>query len=98
MYIGHMYVLFGEVCIQVLSPFLMGLSVFLALSCVSSLYVLEINPLSDVSLVNMFFHTVDSLFILLMVSFAVQKLFSLMYIYIYLFKKCCQAFINIFNI
>ena len=49
---------------------------FLVLSFVSSLYILDINPLSDV-LVNMFSHSVGCLFILLMISFAVQKLFSL---------------------
>ena len=48
--------------------FLIGLFVFLVLSHVSSLYILEIKPLPDVSLANMFSHTVGSLFILLMVS------------------------------
>ena len=57
--------------------FLIGFFVFLLLSFVSSLLILDINPLSDV-LVNMFSHSVGCLFILLMVSFAVQKLFSLM--------------------
>ena len=44
----------------------------------NSLYILEIKPLSEVSLENMFSHTVSSLFILLMFSLAVQKLFILM--------------------
>ena len=44
----------------------------------SSLYILEIKPLSEVSLANMFSHTVGSLFILLMFSLVVQKLFILM--------------------
>ena len=44
----------------------------------SSLYILEIKPLSEVSLANMFSHTVSSLFILLMFSLAVKKLFILM--------------------
>ena len=51
---------------------------FLALSCISSLYILEIKPLSVMSLAKMFSHTVGSVFILLMVSLAVQKLFNLM--------------------
>ena len=46
--------------------FLIGFFVFLEWSHVSSLYVLEIKPLSKVSLANMFSHTVGSLFILLM--------------------------------
>ena len=44
----------------------------------SSLYILEIKPLSKVSLANVFSHTVGSLFILLMFSLAMQKLFILM--------------------
>ena len=44
----------------------------------SSLYILEIKPLSDVSLSNMFSHMVGSLFILMLFSLAVQKLFILM--------------------
>ena len=44
----------------------------------SSLYILKIKPLSEVSLANMFSHTVGSLLILLMFSLAVQKLSNLM--------------------
>ena len=44
----------------------------------SSLYILEIRPLSEVSLANMFSHTVGSLFILILFSVAVKKLFILM--------------------
>ena len=58
--------------------FLIGLFVFLVWSHVSSLYILEIKPLSEVSLANIFSHTFGSLFILLMLSLAVQKLFVLM--------------------
>ena len=58
--------------------FLIGLFVFLGWNHVSSLYILEIKPLSDVSLANMFSHMIGSLFILMMVSLAVQKPFSLM--------------------
>ena len=44
----------------------------------SSLYILEIRLLSEVSLANMFSHTVGSLFILMLFSLAMQKLFILM--------------------
>ena len=44
---------------------------------------MDINPLSDISLVNMFSHSGDYLFILLMISFAVQKHFSLMWFYLF---------------
>ena len=43
----------------------------------SSLYILEIRPLSEVSLANTFSHTVGSVFILMLFSLAVQKPFSL---------------------
>jgi len=60
-----------------LSHFLIGLFVFLALSCMSCLYILEINPLSDVSFTIIFSVFEGCLFTLLIVSFAVQKLLSL---------------------
>ena len=43
----------------------------------SSLYILEIKPLSAVSLANMFSHRVGSLIILILFSLAMQKLFNL---------------------
>ena len=45
--------------------------VLLVFSCMSSLYILGISPLSYVSLVNNSFHSVGCLFILLMVFLAV---------------------------
>ena len=44
----------------------------------SSLYIVEIRPLSEVSLANKFSHTVGSLFILMLFSLAMQKPFILM--------------------
>ena len=41
------------------------------------LYNLEIKPLSVTSFANIFLHSVRCLFVLFMVSFAVQKLVSL---------------------
>ena len=43
----------------------------------SCLCILDINPLSVVSFANIFSHSVGCLFVLLLVSFAVQKLLSL---------------------
>ena len=40
------------------------------------LYILEISPLSNVWLVKIFHHTVDCPFVLVTVSFALQKLLS----------------------
>ena len=78
MSVGHLYFLFGEVSVQVLCPLFNWIVCLLVLSSVSPLYILEISPLSEVSLVNMFSHSMGSLFISLMVPFAVSKLFSLM--------------------
>ena len=58
------------------SHFLIGLFVFLALSCMSYLYILEINPLSVVSFAIIFSYSESCLFTLLIVSFAVQKLLN----------------------
>ena len=44
----------------------------------NSLYISELKPLSEVSLANMFSHTVGFLLILMLFSLAVQKLFILM--------------------
>ena len=56
--------------------FLIGLFVFLILSCMSCLYILEVNFLSVV-LFAVFSHSEGCLFILFIVSFAVQKLLNL---------------------
>ena len=45
-------------------------------SFLSFLYILEISPLSDVGLVKIFSHSVGCHFVLLTMSFALQKLFS----------------------
>ena len=51
--------------------FWIGLFVFLILSCMSCLYILELNPLSVASFANIFSHSEGCLFVFFMVSFAV---------------------------
>ena len=75
MSLGFLYVFLGEVSVEVLCPFFNCLFVFLEWSPVSSLYILEIRPLSEVSLANMFSHTVGSFCNLVLFSLAMQKLF-----------------------
>ena len=53
--------------------FWIGLFVFLILSCMSCLYILEINPLSVASFGNIFSYSEGCLFILFMFSFALQN-------------------------
>ncbi|KAF6081675.1 hypothetical protein HJG60_008715 [Phyllostomus discolor] len=64
--------------------FLIGFLVFLECSHVSSLYILEMKPLSEVSSANMFSHTVGSLLILILFSLAVQKLLILMRLHLFI--------------
>ena len=66
------------------SHFLIGLFVFLALSYMSCLYILEINPLS-VSFGIIFSHSEGCLFMLLIVFFAVQKLLHLIRSHLFTF-------------
>ena len=72
-------------CLFRSSDFLTGLFVFLVLSCMSCLYILEINPLSVVSLAVSFCHSKGCLFTLLIVSFAMQKLLSLIRSHLFTF-------------
>ena len=64
------------------SHFLIGLFVFLVLGCTSCLYI---NPLSVVSFVIIFSHSECCLFTLFLVSFAVQKLLSLIRSLLFIF-------------
>ena len=68
--------------------FLIGLFVFLVLSHMSSLYILEIKPLVERSLANICSHAVGSLFILLMFSLAVKKLFICFFIHFEFILVC----------
>ena len=65
--------------------FLIGLFVFLALSCMRCLYILEINPLSVISFPIIFSHYEGCLFTLIIVSFAAQKILSLIKSHLFTF-------------
>ena len=57
----------------------------LILSCMNCLYILEINPLSVASFANIFSHSEGRLFVLFMVSFAVQKLLNFIRSHLFIF-------------
>ena len=62
--------------------FLIGLFIYLVLNC---LYILKISSLSVVSFAIIFSHSEGCLFTLLIVSFLVQKLLSLIISHLFIF-------------
>ena len=73
-----------------LAHFLIGLLIFLELSCRSYLYIFEVNSLSVASFAIIFFRSEGYHFTLVIVSFIVQKLLSLIRSHLFIF-----AFISI---
>ena len=89
-FVVYVYVFFGEISVRIFPQFLTGFFAFLILSCMSCLYILEINPLSVVSFAVVFSHSEGCLFTLFIVSFAVQKPLSLIRAHLFTF-----AFISV---
>ena len=67
-----------------LAHFLIGSFIFLELSFRTCLYIFEINPLFVASFAIIFSHSEGCLFTLLIVSFVVQKLLSLIRSHLFL--------------
>ena len=62
-----MCVIFRKMSVQVLCPFLnrvVWVSFFM-LSCMNTLYILNINPLVDISVANIFSHSIGGILVLL---------------------------------
>ena len=82
----HLFIRLWALCMSSLEKclfksfahFSVGFFVFPEWSCVSFLCILEIKPLSEVSLANMFSQYVGSLCNLVLFSLAMEKLFNLM--------------------
>ena len=74
-----------NVYLGLLPIFGLGCLFFFILSCMSCLYVLEINPLSVASFANIFSHSEGCLFVLFMISFAVQKLLRFIRSHLFIF-------------
>ena len=78
------YLLWRNVYLGLLPIFGLGCLFFLILSCMSCLYILEINPLVAL-FANIFPHSEGCLFVLFMVCFAVQKLLGFIRSHLFIF-------------
>ena len=75
-----------EICrFRFSAHFWIGLFVYLILSCISCLYILEIKPWSVASFVNIFSHSEGCAFVLFMVFFTVQRLLSFIRSHLFIF-------------
>ena len=75
----------GKCLFSSLAHFMIGSFIILVLSCMSYLYILEINSLSVVLLAIIFSISKGCLFTLLRVSFIVQKILSLIRSHLFIF-------------
>ena len=84
MFVSHLYVFFGDMSF---SHFLIGMFVFLVLSCMSCLYISEIDPLSVVLFAVIFSHSEGCLaysFLCCAKAFTFNHLFTFVFISIIL--------------
>ena len=82
---GYLYVFFVKMHIQIHCPFLNCIVWgFLTVNCMSILYILD-KSLSVILSANIFSYSIGCLCLSLMISFAVQKIFNLMWPLLFIF-------------
>ena len=92
-YVEHFFMCFLAISVSSLKKclfssvpyFFMGSTIFLEWSCMCYLYIFEISYLSVASFAITFSHSEDCFFILLIVSYVVQKLLSLIRSQVFIF-------------
>ena len=87
-YWPYVFLIWINVCLGLLNPFLNGYFVA-AVELYELCVYWEIKPLSVASFANILSHSVGCLFVLLIVSFAVQKLISLVRSHLFIFVSYC---------
>ena len=95
MSLGLLYSSLEECLFEIFAHFLIGLFVFLEWSRVSSLYILGIKPLSEISFANIFSHTVPFHFADVFFSHAGAFDFDeVSFVYSFLYVPCSRGHIS----